>query len=313
MKDFFALSFSDFSDWLHEHGEKAFRAKQVYDWIFRKEAADWDEMTNLSKELREKLKSSFRLMWLTLKDKGDSEEECAYRLILETHDGHTIMPMIWKKSGVYHITLSSQVGSPVRSIFHPEGKMGFIRNLQPSEILSQFLIAQKYIQAKIGRVRFSEMGEPLKNFKNIKFVIEHLCHQEGAGLKPESISLTTVGITDAVKELAKGSYPINLNIELHGSNQLMRQKLIPYAKKYPLDELLTAVKSFTTHFDKGVCFEYALVSGINDHPDQAFELVHLIGHLRCNVRLIPFKVSSQKSIKEFRSVLYGGKVANSIV
>lgn len=172
---------------------------------------------------------------------------------------------------------------------------------------------------RVSHIVYMGMGEPLKNLEAVLKSIRLLCAAEGLNISQRRVTVSTVGITEGIKRLAQEGLAVNLVLSLHAPNQKIRQKIIPYARKYPLDELLLAMDEYAKKTKRDITYEYTLLAGINDHPDHAFELAHLLHGKPCTVNLIPYNPVAglklqrpdKKAIKEFRSVLFGAKIVNT--
>ena len=220
------------------------------------------------------------------------------------------------------VCVSSQVGCPAKCAFCASGKDGFFRNLRPAEIAEQVVQINAWLAAKgerVSHVVYMGMGEPLKNYDSVIKSIRHICDPKLLNLSERRITVSTVGIVEGIKRLTDEELKVNLVLSLHAPNQKIRIKIIPYARKYPLEEILKAMDAYTHKTKRDITFEYILIAGVNDHPDHAHELAHLLHGKQCTVNLIPYnpvagirlKRPEKKTIKNFRSVLFGSHIVNT--
>ena len=322
MQHFCGLSLDDLKVWLEKEGVKPFHAKQIFEWVYGKSTLDWDKMTNLSQELRAKLKKAFRLPTLELVRVQESSDLETYKFLWKMIDGNLIESVLICSDARRTVCVSSQVGCPAKCAFCASGKGGFVRNLATGEIVEQVVAINGWLQAKgerVCHVVYMGMGEPFKNYEHVVASIRTLSHPDALNLSQRRITISTVGIVEGIQSLAKEGLKVNLVLSLHAPNQHIRMKIIPYARKYPLEAILEAMDEYARETKRDITYEYILISGINDHPDHAFELAHLLKGRQCTVNLIPYnpvrglklKKPDKKAIKEFRSVLYGCQIVNT--
>jgi 23S rRNA (adenine2503-C2)-methyltransferase len=322
MLDYADLSYKDWTKWLKEQGEKEFHARQILDWIYHKGVLSWQEMSNLSKELREKLASHIRLPVLEKVRVTESKDLETFKFLWRLRDGQLVESVLICSGTRRTVCVSSQVGCPARCAFCASGQQGFFRNLRPTEIVEQVLQINQWLAPKgekVSHVVFMGMGEPLKNYESVVKSIHLLSHPDLLNISQRRITVSTVGIVEGIRRLALEGLKVNLVLSLHAPNQHIRKKIIPYARKYPLEEILAAMDEYAQKTKRDITYEYTLLAGINDHPDHALELAHLLKGKQCTVNLIPYnpvpgiklKRPDKKRIKEFRSVLYGSRIVNT--
>lgn len=322
MIDFLSLSLADLRTWLLERGYPAFQAEQIFSWVYGKGARSWDGMTNLSAALREALAPAFRLQVLQPcrhRAGDDRVQKFQWQLVDKSYMESVLVP----DKGGWHLSASSQVGCPGGCSFCASGKR-FVRNLHTSEMVDQALQARRWIVEAGGKdinhIFFDGMGEPLKNMTALLATLEALCDRDKMQFNPKRITVSTVGVIEGIERLLDARIPVNLTVGLHASNQSLRQKVIPYAKRNRIHELLDVCRRYAAQMGVPVTFDYAMLAGFNDHPDKALELSHLVKNIRCQIRLIPYhpvpglswQTPGKKEIKAFRSVLFGNKVANTL-
>lgn len=322
MQNFCELNLDQLRNWLADNEEKEYHAQQIFEWIYHKGVVDWDKMSNLSKGLRVKLDSAFRLRSLELVQVKESQDKETYKFLWKLFDGNMVESVLIYSGHRRTVCVSSQVGCPAKCAFCASGKMGFMRNLRPYEIIEQVLLINQWLAAKEERVShivYMGMGEPFKNYDAVVQSIRRLCDPTAFNISQRRITVSTVGVIEGIKRLTQENLAINLVLSLHAPNQKIRQKIIPYARKYPLEALMEAMDEYSSKTKRDITYEYTLLEGINDDAEHAFELSHLLKGRQCTVNLIPYnpvvglKLSrpSKKKIKEFRSVLYGNKIVNT--
>lgn len=320
--DYADLEYQDWVQWLNTQGEKEFHAKQIIDWIYQKGVLSWDEMSNLSRELREKLAKHIRLPVLELIRLTESSDQETVKFLWHLRDGSLVESVLILSGARRTVCVSSQVGCPARCAFCASGQQGFFRNLRPTEIVEQILQINKWLAPKgekVSHIVYMGMGEPLKNYESVVASIRLLSHPDFCNISQRRITVSTVGVVEGIKRLSLEGLKVNLVLSLHAPNQHIRKKIIPYARKYPLEDILAAMDEYAQKTKRDITFEYTLLAGINDHPDHAHELAHLLKGKQCTVNLIPYnpvvglrlKRPEKKAIKQFRSVLFGSHIVNT--
>jgi len=322
MIDYTDLNYQDWMNWLKDQEEKPFHAKQILEWIFQKGILNWNEMTNLSLPLREKLAKNIRMPVLELLRMTESDDGETYKFLWRLIDKSLVESVLICSGDRRTLCISSQVGCPAKCAFCASGQQGFKRNLRASEIIEQVLQVNKWLlpkEERISHIVFMGMGEPLKNYEPVIKTIRLLSDPALLNISQRRITLSTVGIVEGIKRLSTEGLKVNLVLSLHAPNQHIRKKIIPYARKYPLEDILTSMDEYASKTNRDITYEYILIAGINDHPDHALELAHLLKGKQCTVNLIPYnpvegvrlKRPEKKSIKDFRSVLFGSKIVNT--
>lgn len=302
--------------------EKEFHASQIIDWVYKKGVLSYDKMTNLSQALRDKLATKLKLTTLELVKTTESKDLETVKFLWKLPQGDLIESVLIGSGDRRTVCISSQVGCPAKCAFCASGKQGFFRNLTPAEIADQVLQINAWLVAKNERVShlvYMGMGEPLKNYEAVVKSIRLLTDENLLNLSERRITVSTVGIVDGIKRLADEGLKVNLVLSLHAPNQHIRIKIIPYARKYPLEDILEAMDEYAKKTKRDITYEYILLQGINDHPDHAQELAHLLKGKQCTVNLIPYNpvdgIRLQRPmhhvIKQFRTVLFGCKIVNT--
>jgi 23S rRNA (adenine2503-C2)-methyltransferase len=290
--------------------EPKFRAAQLHSWLYKKSASEFDQMTNLSKDFRNKLKQISLISDTAIKQKLISSDG-TIKYLLEFPDGTFVETVLMSFDKRPNLTacVSSQVGCPVGCTFCATGQRGFTRNLEPKEIIDQILTIQRDTGLEITNIVYMGQGEPLLNYDNVMNSIKFLNNNMDIGMR--RITVSTSGIIPKIKDLANENRQLTLALSLHAPNHELRKQLIPVEKKYPITELIESLKFLTKKTGRRVTIEYILIDKLNDTPEMAEELIKLVKGLNCNINLIPynavnkddFKTSSKKKIDLFKSIL----------
>lgn len=316
------LTLPELKEWLEGKGLRPFHAEQIFDWLYKKGATSFEEMSNLSKDLRDQLLASFTLSNLTLMKTTESDDKETTKYLWKLADGKLVESVLISSGKRRTVCVSSQVGCPVRCAFCASGQKGFLRNLKTGEIVDQVLKIDAELQ-KIGErvtnIVYMGMGEPLLNYDSVMGSIRRLTDPAGLGLSQRRITVSTVGIVPGIKRMTREGLKVSLVLSLHAPNQHIRKKIIPYARQFDFDDIIEAVEAYSAATKRDTTYEYILIDQINSHPDHAFELANKLRGKQCSVNLIPYNpvpgVRLQrpglKDIKAFRSVLCGCKIVNT--
>ena len=315
-KDICSYNYDELKEEMLVIGEKAFRSKQIYEWLHVKLADDFDEMTNLSKALREKLKKNYEIRKVKMIDHQISKEDPTEKFLFELEDGNMVESVLMKYNYGNSVCISSQAGCRMGCRFCASTIGGLVRSLEPSEMLRQIYHIQKITGERVSNVVVMGTGEPLDNYDNFVKFIHMLSDEHGLNISQRNITISTCGIVPKIKELAQKHLQITLAISLHSPNDEMRRGLMPIAMKYSIDELLDACHYYFKETNRRMTFEYSLVAGVNDQPVHAEELAGRLKGFPCHVNLIPvnpikerdFKQSMPKSVMEFKKILEKNRV-----
>ena len=291
MKEFCSLKLSSAQNWMEQNGEKPFRAAQIFDWVYAKGALSFEGMTNLGKSLREKLAAEFAFPVIKCIRTQHSEDGETIKFLWELPDQKKVESVLIMSGDRRTVCLSIQVGCPARCAFCASGKEGLKRNLTVAEVVEQALHIDRFLREKGERVShlvFMGMGEPMENYDALVQSIEILHAPEGLNISQRRITVSTVGVVEGIRRLAKESFKVNLVLSLHGPNQHIRKKIIPYARRYPLEEILMAMDEYADLTKRDITYEYTLLAGINDKIVHAEELAELLRGKQCTVNLIPY-------------------------
>ena len=292
-------------------GEKAFRAKQIYEWIHVKLAGSFEEMTNLSKQLRAKLAQEYEIYPVEMLQQQISQIDGTNKFLFRLRDDNVIESVLMRYQHGNSVCISSQVGCRMGCRFCASTLDGLQRNLTPSEMLGQIYEIQKLTGERVSNVVVMGTGEPLDNYENLLIFIRMLSDEHGLNISQRNITVSTCGIVPVMEKLAKEKLQITLALSLHGSTQEKRRELMPVANKYELSEVLKACDDYFEKTGRRMTFEYSLVHGVNDTDEDAKELISILGRRNCHVNLIPvnpikernFEKPSKKSAFNFKNKL----------
>ena len=268
-------------------GEKAFRAKQIYQWIHEKRVDSFEEMSNISKKLKETLEEQAYLTALRKEEVQISKVDGTRKYLFLLEDGNVIESVLMRYKHGNSVCISSQVGCRMGCRFCASTLDGLVRGLTPGEMLDQIYQIGKDIGERISNVVVMGTGEPLDNYDNLLRFIELLTDENGINISQRNITVSTCGIVPKMRELADKQLAITLALSLHASNQEKRLSLMPVANKYDIHEVIDACKYYFEKTGRRITFEYSLVGGVNDTDEDAFELTKLIKGINCHVNLIP--------------------------
>ncbi len=280
-------SFDELEDFVESLGEKKFRAKQLFSWIYSKSVSDFDAMSDINKNFRDKLKNSCVILDSKIKKKQVSKDG-TIKYLIEFHDGNCAETVLMRFDNRANLSacVSSQVGCYMGCDFCATAKRGFIRNLEAYEILSQILIIQQDTGLKITNVVFMGQGEPLNNYENVCEAIERINKHLNIGIR--RVTLSTCGIVPKIRSLCELEFVPTLAISLHCADSNVRKQIMPVECKYNLDELKKVLIYYCDKTGKRVTLEYVLIGSLTDTKEMAQKLCEYIKDLKCNINLIPY-------------------------
>lgn len=293
--DIKSLDYEELQQFMASLGEKPFRAKQLYEWMHEKLAADLDEMTNLSKGLRKKLKETTDYTSLEVVERLVSGIDGTEKYLFRLSDGNVIESVLMRYHHGNSVCISSQVGCRMGCRFCASTLGGLTRNLKPSEMLDQIYRIQQVSGERVSNIVVMGTGEPLDNYDNLLKFIRLLTDEHGLNISQRNITVSTCGIVENIRRLANEKLQITLAISLHASNQEKRKELMPIAYKYDIHEVLDATRYYFGQTGRRITFEYSLVGGVNDTEEDARELSALVGDINCHVNLIPVNPIKERS------------------
>jgi len=288
------------ADYLAGLGQPRFRARQVWEWIYKRFAGDFATMSNLPKDLRTRLAAEATIAPLTLVTEIVSQDRDTVKTLFQLHDGQTIEAVLMLYDERRTLCISSQAGCAMGCTFCATAQGGLARNLTPGEIVAQVLYFARYLAdptlppatvvtrpTSVTNIVLMGMGEPLHNYANVWAALHRLTDADAFGLGARHITLSTVGLAPGIDRMADEDLQIGLAVSLHAPNDELRTQLVPVNKGYPVDEVLAAVRRYIAKTNRRVTFEYALMAGINDTPALAQELAGKLQGMLCHVNLIP--------------------------
>ena len=287
MTDIKSMTLEELTAFVKSIGQPAFRAKQIYQWMHVKLADSFDEMTNLSKDLREQLSHEASLQSMKIAEVQTSKEDGTQKFLFETEDGEYVesVKMVYKHG--ISVCISSQIGCKMGCTFCASTVGGVIRSLSAGEMLEQIYRIQRYVGERISNIVVMGMGEPFDNYDALIRFLHMISDKDGLNISGRNITVSTCGLADKIRQFADEGLQTTLALSLHASNQQTREQLMPVAKAYSIDEVLSACEYFFKKTGRRVTFEYSMVSGVNDSEENAKELSDLIGHMNCHLNLIP--------------------------
>ncbi|MDD6482945.1 MAG: 23S rRNA (adenine(2503)-C(2))-methyltransferase RlmN [Lachnospiraceae bacterium] len=318
--DIKSLNLEELTQLFEDMGEKGFRAKQVYQWLHVKQEDSFDEMTNLSKALREKLKERCFITSLVQEQVQISKQDGTRKYLFCLEDGNVIESVLMRYKHGNSVCISSQVGCRMGCRFCASTLDGLVRNLRPSEMLDQIYKIGKDIGERISNVVVMGTGEPLDNYDNLVKFIQLLTNEDGLNISQRNLTVSTCGIVPRILQLAECRFSITLALSLHASSQKKRLELMPVANKYDIREVVDACKTYFEKTGRRVTFEYSLVGNVNDTKEDAEELCHLIQGMNCHVNLIPvnpikerdYVQSNAQRIEAFKEMLEKNRITVTV-
>ena len=318
MTSIFNVTKEELESYFIDKGEKKFKATQVFEWIYRKEVYNFDEMSNLKKDTIEMLKNDFYFDELKLVTK--QEDELVKKYLFELNDGHRIESVLMKHDYGNSICISSQIGCNMGCKFCQSGRLKKIRNLTASEMVLQVLTVQKDINERISHVVIMGIGEQFDNYDNFMNFIRIVNDPYGLAIGQRHITVSTSGLVKKIYEFADEETGVNLAISLHASTDEKRNNIMPINKAYNISEIIKAVKYYIDKTNRRVTFEYILLKDINDTKEDALNLCKLLKGINCYVNLIPYnetenteyKRSNYDSISNFYDILKKNRINATI-
>ncbi len=285
--DIKSLPLAQLTEVLEAMGEKKFRAKQMYQWMHVRLAGSFEEMTDLSKALREKCEQSFTYTSLEVVQVQESKIDGTRKYLFGLSDGNVVESVWMKYKHGNSVCISSQVGCRMGCRFCASTLDGLERNLTPAEMLDQIYSIQKLTGERVSNVVVMGTGEPMDNYENLLTFIEMLTDGNGLNISQRNVTVSTCGIVPRMRQLAERKLQITLALSLHATTDEKRRKLMPIANRYSIAELMEACAYYFEQTGRRITFEYSLVGGVNDTDEDAAELTALARPLCCHVNLIP--------------------------
>lgn len=284
--DIKSLSLNELENLIKQMGEPKFRASQIFKWL-QNGVETFDEMTDVSLKLRERLEENCYIASFKIVRKLKSQIDGTVKYLYELLDGNTIESVLMKYEHGYSLCISTQVGCRMGCSFCATGLGGLVRNLTASEMLAQITTAQRDENIRISNVVMMGMGEPLDNFENTVRFLQLVSHEKGLNIGLRHISLSTCGIVSGIEKLKEYNFPITLSVSLHAPFDDIRSDMMKINKKWNIDELLSACREYQRVTTRRISFEYALIEGVNDTKECAEELARKLKGIMCHINLIP--------------------------
>ena len=294
-----------------ERGLPKYRAAQVYRWLHQRGVTSFDEMTDLSKDLRAALPETFEIRGTEIALRRVSKLDGTVKYLFSLIDGETVESVLMQYHHGYSICISTQVGCKMGCTFCATGKSGFSRNLTPSEMLSEIQTAQRDAGVRISNVVLMGMGEPLDNYQNVLRFLELVSSENGLNIGMRHISLSTCGLVNRIYDLADKKLQLTLSVSLHAPNDEIRSRTMPVNRKWNVEELLKACRYYSDVTGRRISFEYAMISGVNDSDACAAELASRLRGIISHVNLIPvndvtgtgYRKSGEDRLRKFSAIL----------
>ncbi|MDL2233570.1 23S rRNA (adenine(2503)-C(2))-methyltransferase RlmN [Ruminococcaceae bacterium OttesenSCG-928-L11] len=301
-------------------GQPKFRAKQVFRWIHQKQVGNFNEMSDLPLEFREKCNEIFYIESINIKKRLVSSIDGTVKYLYELQDGNTVEAVLMKYKHGNSLCISTQVGCRMGCAFCASTIGGLVRSLTAGEMLEEVYSAGRDTGEKVSSIVLMGIGEPLDNYDNVLGFLRILSAPDGLNLSLRHVSLSTCGLVEQIDLLAQEKLPLTLSVSLHAPNDAARNRTMPINRKYPVDELLAACTRYFHATGRRISFEYALIAGENDTPAHARELGQKLRGMNCHVNLIPvnpvggkqFRASEKSSIGQFVSILEGLGVTTTV-
>jgi len=315
MKHVLEMTEADLSAEVAVMGQPAYRARQIAQWVWRRHVGRFADMTNLPAPLREALAKRLTILSGRVAARSDAPDGVV-KLLLEWPDGERVETVMIPTDRRRTACLSSQVGCPIGCAFCASGLGGLCRDMSAGEIVEQMLHLRAAADAPITHVVLMGVGEPLANYDAALAAVRAMIDPARGGLSARHITLSTVGVPEAIGRLASEGIPLTLAISLHAPNDALRRRLIPAAKGVTIAELIAAARAYFDRTGREVTLEYVLLAGVNDSPACAAELASMARQLRCNVNLIrynpvaglPFRRPAEAAVRAFADALRAGRV-----
>lgn len=311
MIDIKSLEISELEKFILEIGEAKFRAKQIYEWLHKKLVLNFDEMSNLSLSLKGKLKTLAHITSIKEELVRISKLDDTRKYLFELEDGNIIESVLMKYKHGNSVCISSQVGCRMGCTFCASTIDGLVRNLTAAEMLDQVYSIQKSLGERISNIVIMGSGEPMDNYDNIVKFVRLITSSDGLNISQRNITISTCGIVPRMRKLAEEGLQVTLALSLHAPNDEIRRNLMPIAKTYSIEDILSACSYYFEKTGRRVSYEYSLVRGVNDNKEEAKRLIELLKHMKGHINLIPvnpieerdYKESSKKAIYEFKNEL----------
>lgn len=309
MMNIYGIKREDLEKYFLDLNEKKFKALQVFEWLYEKKVSSFFSMTNIKKDLQERLDKDFSFRMISIQKK--QEDKGAKKYLFKLFDGNFVEAVLMQHDYGLSVCVSSEVGCNMGCAFCESGRLKKVRNLGSYEMVQQILLIEADIKKRISSVVIMGIGEPLDNYDNVMDFIKIINDPKGIAIGARHITLSTCGIVPKIKELMQENLQINLAVSLHAPNTQLRDKIMPINKAYKLSDLMDTIKEYISKTNRRVTIEYVMLNGVNDNETQAIELASLLKGLNVYVNLIPynetnhieFKRTSKETIMKFYDTL----------
>ncbi|MDQ0059579.1 23S rRNA (adenine(2503)-C(2))-methyltransferase RlmN [Paenibacillus harenae] len=323
MKPFiYDYTLEQLQEWVKENGEPAFRAGQLFDWLYVKRVKSFEDMSNLPKQLRDKLEDQFQFVTLTEITKFESKDGTV-KFLFGLHDNHAIETVIMRHNYGNSVCVTTQVGCRIGCTFCASTLGGLKRNLTAGEIIAQVVTAQQMLDAtgdRVSSIVIMGSGEPFENYDATMTFLRNMIHEKGLNIGQRHITVSTSGIVPSMYKFADENTQINLALSIHAPNDTLRSKLMPVNRRFPFEDVMAACHYYIAKTGRRITFEYALIGGVNDRPEHAQELADVLQGMLCHVNLIPvnhvpernYVRTPREDIFEFQRILERNKINATI-
>ncbi len=314
MNNIFNYKISDLEDYFVALGEKKFKARQIYDWLYKKQVYDFKDMTNIKKDLIDKLAEDFNTDMIKIVKK--QEDKTASKYLFKLFDDNYIEAVLMYHDYGISVCVSSQVGCNMGCKFCESGRLKKVRNLETYEMVEQILLIEQDIKQRMSSVVIMGIGEPFDNYNNVLNFIKIINSDLGIAIGARHITVSTCGLIPKIKEFSNENIQVNLAVSLHAPNNVLRNKIMPINKAYPLKDLIVTLKEYIKKTNRRVTIEYVILDKVNDSRESALELANLLKGMNVYVNLIPynetnnldFKKSDRSNILKFYDTLKKQKI-----
>jgi 23S rRNA (adenine2503-C2)-methyltransferase len=317
------LTFPQLQELIKSRGEPQFRAKQVWEWVYKKLAGSFDEMSDVPKKLREKLKQEITFTHLSPHTDLLSSDGWTRKILFDLHDKSQVETVLMGYEERRTACISTQAGCGLGCTFCATGQAGLQRNITAGEIVEQVLFFDRMLIKKgdkLTNLVFMGMGEPFANYREVMKAVDILTDENGYNFGARRITISTVGLVPMIEKFAEERLQVNLAVSLHAATNELREAMLPINKKYPLEVLIPACRDYTEKTHRRISFEWALISNVNDTEAQGKLLVKLLKGMLCHINLIPLnpttgyngQESNRANIRKFREILAKNGIANTL-
>ncbi len=318
MDNIYSYTRTMLEDYFKGIGEKSFKATQVFEWLYQKRVSNFNDMTNIKKDVIERLNNDFDTSFIKIVKR--LEDKDTYKYLFELNDSNHIEAVVMKHNYGNSVCVSSQVGCNMGCAFCESGRLKKVRNLETYEMVEQILLIEKDLNIRLSSVVVMGIGEPFDNYDNLIKFLTIINDAKGLAIGARHITVSTSGLVPKILEFANFPLQINLAISLHAPYDELRNKLMPVNKAYNIDKLIDAIKTYYDKTNRRITIEYVMLKGVNDSEEDANKLVKLLKGLNVYVNLIPynetnhieFKATDQDKVLKFGKILQDNKITVTI-